>query len=62
MRVSKSPKEQGLHDLGATVGELAPHQDANNGAPASSSKLSQDKDHDEHGDVMVEAEEDTVIY
>lgn len=59
--------EQRLKDLGATVGEAVPCGDANNRAPAQSSSSSNktgshDKDHDEPGDVMVEAEEDTVIY
>jgi hypothetical protein len=70
-------KEQRLRDLGVTVGEPEPHKDANSRtvddpqaspSPPSSSKQPvhdkashHEKDHDD-ADVMVEAEEDTVIY
>lgn len=64
-------KEQRLKALGAsqpsskpesTVGEPASLRDANDHDPAPVPKVTHEKDHDENGDVMVEAEEDTVIY
>ncbi|OIW33612.1 hypothetical protein CONLIGDRAFT_628522 [Coniochaeta ligniaria NRRL 30616] len=79
----KHRKEQRLKELGVTVGEPEPSEDANSraldhprpqsslstkSAPVISShektheKAHHDKDHDDPGYVMVEAEEDTVIY
>ncbi|KAL1866826.1 hypothetical protein VTK73DRAFT_4475 [Phialemonium thermophilum] len=56
-------KEQRLRHLGVTVGEPASCEDTNNrDNDAPTCKTSHEKDHDETGDVMVEAEEDTVIY
>jgi hypothetical protein len=63
----KDKKEQRLSDLGVTVGEPdGPHEDTDEKAAmlprSSSSKYIHEKDHDDAADVMVEAEEDTVIY